>query len=143
MTTSERKMNPQELRRYEEWERKFILSEKFIREFGRMPLVNETYDGVCLYSWLILGKSKYINGKITQETVERFKEIGVDIAHFSARPKTDKKKANAVKVKKVTQVSFDEIFEQELNVLKQFVRIYNRFPDPEECFDNCLIGKFC
>ena len=46
MTTSERKMNPQELRRYEEWERKFILSEKFIREFGRMPLVNETYDGV-------------------------------------------------------------------------------------------------
>lgn len=143
MTISERKMNPQELRRYEEWERKFRLSEKFIREFGRMPLVREKYDGECLYRWLILEKIKYMNGKMTQETVERFRKIGVDIAHFSARPKIDQKKPPAVKTKAAIHLPVDEIFEKELNLLKQFIEMYDRFPEPEEQFDHYPIGKTC
>lgn len=143
MTAPERKMNPQELRRYEEWERKFRLSEKFIREFDRMPLVNEIYDGVCLYRWLILEKSKYMNGKMPRETVERFKMIGVDIAHFSAKPTSGRKKAAVKKKAANIQVPSDELFETELNILKAFIRDCNRFPDPEEQFNHNPIGKTC
>lgn len=144
MFTSENKINLQQKRWNEAWEHKFMLTEKFIKEFGRMPLVRETYEGVCLYRWLILEKSKYLNGNMNDAIVKRFASIGVDIAHFSARPKSNKTaKKDSINKNNATRISYDEIFEQELEILKQFLKLHGRFPDSGEFYEEYPIGQRC
>ncbi len=126
-------MTRQQIRWRKRWETNFTLSKQFVKQYGRMPLSKEIYEGVRLYRWLILEKSKYLRGTMSQNTVIRFAEIGIDIANFSARPK----------IKTKTRTSQEEGFQANFSILMTFLNQYHRFPNPEEFFEHVPIGKLC
>ena len=127
-------MTRQQLRWRKRWETNFRLSEQFVKKYGRMPFPKEVYEGVCLYRWLILEKSKYLSGTMPQDIVFRFAEIGIDIANFSSRPKSMAEKK---------RISRDEAFQEDFSVLMDFLKKYHRFPETNEFFENVTIGKLC
>lgn len=66
------------------WNKNYELLKSFIADFQRLPFYDERYHGICLYEWLFAMKRRYHEGKLESEYVEKFKELGIDIANYTS-----------------------------------------------------------
>lgn len=66
------------------WERNFTLLQSFIEENHRFPFSKEKYQGIELYAWLRKQKLLGQQGRLSQELIDQFASVHIDILHFSS-----------------------------------------------------------
>ncbi len=84
-----KKLNILEINNYDAyndsiWQKNYDILKQFINKFHRSPYTDETFCGVKIYQWIIQQRIRYSEGKLNQEYIDKFTEIGIDIASFTS-----------------------------------------------------------
>ena len=64
------------------WEKKFQIFSRFFQEYGRVPKRKEMYEDANTGDWFTRQIMSYKKGKLSDEQIEKFNEIGVPLITY-------------------------------------------------------------
>lgn len=73
----------------EKWNSRFELLKEFINEFNRFPKKTEVYKDINIGSWLYSQYNFYYNGKLSDEKIEKFRSININLYNNRSRKSWD------------------------------------------------------
>ena len=64
------------------WEKKFQIFSRFFQEYGKVPKRKEMYEDANIGDWFTRQIMSYKKGKLSDEQIEKFNEIGVPLITY-------------------------------------------------------------
>lgn len=105
-----------------DWLFKYEMLKEFVEKNNRLPKHKEEYNNIKIAYWCVTNRRNYKKNKLTQDQINKLSNI-------------EKWWWNDGKIRNT--------WEENYNLLLEFIKINNRIPKWKEKFNNNTIGEFC
>lgn len=124
----------------EKWEQTFLMLQDFVKEHGRFPTARESYRGVSIGRWYIYQKQQALSPAYPTQKVDKLEKLkGFEPVkpapartdspvYYEVKPTNPKPRAN---------------WQENYQILRQFISEYGRLPKARESYQGIRIGNWC
>ena len=102
------------------WNQNFELLEEFVSKYNRLPKQKESYKNIKLGKWCSKQKVYYKQGKLSKDKIDKLESINFNF-----------------------DIRTINTWDQNFNLLKEFISKYNRSPKQKESYKYIKLGSWC